>query len=32
MLSPQECKNIIGSRKDWDFAMAKTFFKDPDDP
>ena len=32
MLSPQECKNIIGSREDWDRAMARTFFNDPEDP
>ncbi len=27
MLTPLECRNIVGTREAWDDAMSRTFFK-----
>ena len=32
MLTQNECKELVGSRADWNNAMAKTFFHNPLDP
>lgn len=31
MLSQNECKNLVGSRAEWEDAMARTFFHNPKD-